>query len=43
MKTYTDEVTPVDSVTEVFGGANWPEREVCAEYKITAGYLAMFL
>ena len=29
MKTYTDELTPVDSATAVFGGANWPEREVC--------------
>ena len=29
MKTYTDELTPIDSVTGVYGGANWPEREVC--------------
>jgi NADH dehydrogenase (ubiquinone) Fe-S protein 3 len=28
VKTYTDEVTPVPSITEVFSGANWYEREV---------------
>ncbi|KRX95765.1 NADH dehydrogenase [ubiquinone] iron-sulfur protein 3, mitochondrial [Trichinella pseudospiralis] len=28
VKTYTDELTPVDTVTSVFQGANWYEREV---------------
>lgn len=28
VKTYTDELTPLDSATEVFKGANWYEREV---------------
>ncbi|XP_065203267.1 NADH dehydrogenase [ubiquinone] iron-sulfur protein 3, mitochondrial isoform X1 [Planococcus citri] len=28
VKTYTDEVTPVDSACEVYAGANWYEREV---------------
>lgn len=28
MKTYTDELTPLDSACEVFAGANWYEREV---------------
>ncbi|XP_076321420.1 NADH dehydrogenase [ubiquinone] iron-sulfur protein 3, mitochondrial-like [Tachypleus tridentatus] len=28
VKTYTDELTPIDSITEVFKGANWYEREV---------------
>ena len=28
VKTYTDELTPIDSVTSVFAGANWYEREV---------------
>ncbi|RNA02250.1 NADH dehydrogenase [ubiquinone] iron-sulfur mitochondrial, partial [Brachionus plicatilis] len=27
-KTYTDELTPIDSITGVFEGANWFEREV---------------
>jgi NADH dehydrogenase (ubiquinone) Fe-S protein 3 len=27
VKTYTDELTPIDSITEVFRGANWYERE----------------
>ena len=29
VKTYTDELTPVDSATAVFNSANWAEREVC--------------
>lgn len=28
VKTYTDELTPIDSITSVFAGANWYEREV---------------
>jgi len=28
VKTYTDELTPIDSICEVFKGANWYEREV---------------
>ena len=28
VKTYTDELTPVDSINSVFAGANWYEREV---------------
>ena len=28
VKTYTDELTPVDSVTSLFSSANWAEREV---------------
>jgi len=28
VKTYTDELTPIDSVCEVFKAANWYEREV---------------
>ena len=28
VKTYTDELTPLDSITPVFAGANWYEREV---------------
>lgn len=28
VKTYTDELTPVDSCVEVFKGANWYEREI---------------
>jgi NADH dehydrogenase (ubiquinone) Fe-S protein 3 len=27
IKTYTDELTPVDSICDVFAGANWYERE----------------
>ena len=29
VKTYTDELTPIDSVTGIYNGANWPEREAC--------------
>ena len=28
VKTYTDELTPIDSATSIFVGANWLEREV---------------
>ena len=28
VKTYTDELTPLESATSVFEGANWYEREV---------------
>ncbi|XP_022245587.1 NADH dehydrogenase [ubiquinone] iron-sulfur protein 3, mitochondrial-like, partial [Limulus polyphemus] len=28
VKTYADELTPIDSITEVFKGANWYEREI---------------
>ncbi|KAF1740537.1 hypothetical protein MXB_3873, partial [Myxobolus squamalis] len=28
VKTYTDELTPIDSCTPLFHSANWPEREV---------------
>lgn len=34
VKTYTDELTPVDSLTAVFGGANWMEREVWDLYGV---------
>lgn len=32
VKTYTDELTPVDSAVQVFNGANWYEREVSTRY-----------
>ena len=28
IKTYTDELTPIESITPLFQGANWYEREV---------------
>jgi len=28
VKTYTDELTPIDSVTDIFKAANWNEREI---------------
>nr|ODO04077.1 NADH dehydrogenase (ubiquinone) Fe-S protein 3 [Cryptococcus depauperatus CBS 7855] len=34
VKTYTDEVTPVPSITGLFNGANWYEREVWDMYGI---------
>ena len=30
VKTYADELTPIDSATAVFSSANWLEREVHA-------------
>ena len=34
VKTYTDELTPVDSACEVYKGANWFEREAWDMYGI---------
>jgi len=34
VKTYTDELTPVDSCVEIFKGANWYEREVWDMYGV---------
>ncbi|XP_043473849.1 NADH dehydrogenase [ubiquinone] iron-sulfur protein 3, mitochondrial [Leptopilina heterotoma] len=34
VKTYTDELTPIDSITGIFEGANWYEREVWDMYGI---------
>jgi NADH dehydrogenase (ubiquinone) Fe-S protein 3 len=34
VKTYTDELTPIDSVTPIFQGANWYEREVWDMYGV---------
>lgn len=34
VKTYTDELTPVSSVEEIFGAANWYEREVWDMYGV---------
>nr|XP_027234161.1 NADH dehydrogenase [ubiquinone] iron-sulfur protein 3, mitochondrial-like [Penaeus vannamei] len=34
VKTYTDELTPVDSACEVYAGANWYEREVWDMYGV---------
>ena len=34
MKTYTDELTPLDSACEVYAGANWYEREVCIGFMV---------
>ncbi len=28
VRSYTDELTPVDSATPIFNSANWAEREV---------------
>jgi len=28
LKTYTDELTPLDSVNDIFKAANWYEREI---------------
>ncbi|XP_021697980.1 NADH dehydrogenase [ubiquinone] iron-sulfur protein 3, mitochondrial isoform X2 [Aedes aegypti] len=34
VKTYTDELTPIDSVNEVFKAANWYEREIWDMYGV---------
>merc|ERR1712122_272354 len=34
VKTYTDELTPIESVNEIFKAANWNEREVWDMYGI---------
>jgi NADH dehydrogenase (ubiquinone) Fe-S protein 3 len=34
VKTYTDELTPIDSATSIFVGANWLEREVFDMYGV---------
>lgn len=34
VKTYTDELSPLESITEVFKGANWYEREAWDMYGI---------
>lgn len=34
MKTYTDELTPIDSACPVFQAANWYEREIWDMYGV---------
>lgn len=34
VKTYTDELTPIDSITPIFEGANWFERETWDMYGV---------
>lgn len=34
MKTYTDELTPIDSACDVFKAANWYEREIWDMYGV---------
>ncbi|ESO81934.1 hypothetical protein LOTGIDRAFT_135579, partial [Lottia gigantea] len=34
VKTYTDELTPIDSICSVFEGANWYEREIWDMYGV---------
>lgn len=34
VKTYTDELTPIDSATSIFEGANWYEREIWDMYGV---------
>ena len=43
VKTYTDELTPLDSITPLFAGANWYEREVMLScYHILASFLPKY-
>ena len=37
VRTYTDELTPVDSAVSVFKAADWFEREVCVEAQQAGG------
>lgn len=34
VKTYTDEVNPLESITPLFVGANWYEREVSTKVDV---------
>lgn len=34
VKTYTDEMTPIDSIVPIFKGANWYEREIWDMYGV---------
>ena len=34
VKTYTDELTPIESVNDIFKAANWNEREVWDMYGV---------
>jgi len=34
VKTYTDELTPIDSICEIYKGANWYEREIWDMYGV---------
>lgn len=34
VKTYTDELTPIDSCNDVYKGANWYEREIWDMYGV---------
>ena len=39
IKTYADELTPIDSATAVFSSANWLEREVNTHIHITMHHI----
>lgn len=46
MKTYTDELTPIDSAVSVHKAANWYEREVSAILfgsRVSVGWGCIFL